>query len=857
MSEDPAPRYRKDYAPLPYRITSINLSVQVFAEFADVESTLIISRCAEIDSAPLVLDGGGLSLREISVDGMPLKDSAYAVSEQTLTVHEPPAEFALRTVVRIDPYRNLALEGFYASGDMLCSQCEAEGFRRITYFYDRPDAMTVFTTRLEADRKTYPILLSNGNKVAAGELPDNRHFVTWHDPFQKPCYLFAIVAGDLALVEDEFRTASGRDVDLHLYVNHGNENRCAHAMASLKHAMHWDEEVYGREYDLDLFMIVAVDAFNFGAMENKGLNIFNSSCVLARAETATDADFDRIEGVVAHEYFHNWTGNRVTCRDWFQLTLKEGLTVFRDQEFSADMGSRTDKRISDVIDLRHAQLPEDAGPNAHPIRPDFYIDINNFYTPTVYEKGAEVIRMIHTLIGPDAFRKGTDLYFERHDGGAVTCEDFVAAMEAASGADLGKFRNWYRFGGTPTVSVSTAYDAENCEVRITAEQTCRQLPGYEGPAAFVVPIRIGLLGRDGQEVGDERLVVLTEKAQTFTFSDVTEPVVPSLLRDYSAPVILSYEYSQDELLLLLKADTNLFNRFEAAQRALHAELAVILAGGAPSEALMRAMISVLTADDCMFAARTLTLPGVTEIIAPFPIADHVTAWHAREAWYDAFAKFAECELRTAYGALSKPAAVPGRDGASARALRNVTLSLLARLPGGPRLALAQMRRATCMTDEFAALMCLARGNSAETTEGLQVFLERWKDEPLVMNKWFAVQGGSATLGQPEHITALAAHPQFDAGNPNKLRGLYGSFSANAPCFHAADGSGYQLIADAVITVAGYNSSVASRIALAFKDLARLPEHRQKLARTELKRIVGSAGLPADVYEIVSRTLGRN
>lgn len=851
--QEPHPIYRRDYQPTPYRPKQIDLDIRIRTDYAEVEARTTFTR-REDHPAPLILNGIGMELLAVAINGTPLQPDDFAVTSSELAIHAPPPDFELTTTVRIDPFNNRALEGFYKSGDILCSQCEAEGFRRITYAYDRPDAMATFSTRLEADKALYPVLLSNGNQVAAGNLPDNRHFVCWQDPFPKPPYLFAVVAGDLALVPDSFETCSGRTVELRLYVDPGNEDRCAHALASLKRAMRWDEDVYGLEYDLDLFMIVAVDAFNFGAMENKGLNIFNSSCVLAKTKTATDADFDRIEAIVAHEYFHNWTGNRVTCRDWFQLTLKEGLTVFRDQEFSADMGSRTDKRIDDVRMLRQAQFPEDAGPNAHPIRPDTYIDINNFYTPTVYEKGAEVIRMIHTILGPHAFRAGIDLYFQRHDGQAVTCDDFVSAMANASGQDLEQFRRWYQFGGTPELRVTRESDPETGHLRLRCTQTCPRLPGYPEPEPLVIPLKIGYLTTSGTPVGNTETHLLTQEEQVIDAPAVEEQLIPSILQDFSAPIHVRTDLSAEERILLLHYDPNLFNRFEAGQQALLADLRELARPlGRTSNALQTAMRALLTLPDPMFAARALTLPSVDEITAQQEQFDPVLAWRCRETWCDQFATFAHDALVSTYHTLAEPAARPEREGAGARALRNTVLSYLMRV-GEHQLAEEQFSQATCMTDQFGALLCLCRSTEPDARDqALDTFLNQWQTDPLVMNKWFSVQAGSPELASPEHIATLAAHPAFDPHNPNKLRSLYGAFARTPVRFHAEDGSGYRMLADAVIQIAAYNPSVAARLALGFRDYPRLLPAARAQMQEHLQRILISPALPPDVFEIVSKT----
>ncbi|MEM9683897.1 MAG: aminopeptidase N, partial [Pseudomonadota bacterium] len=626
-TDTPKTIHRKNYTPPKYRIETVHLDVALGEESTRVGSMLAI-RATGADAGPLVLDGEGLSLVSIAIDGAPLADGDYDATDSSLTIHNPPDRFTLETEVDIKPQENTALEGLYKSSGNFCTQCEAEGFRRITWYLDRPDVMAVFTTRISAEKARYPVLLSNGNRTDAGDLPDGRHFAVWHDPFPKPSYLFALVAGNLARAEDRFVTRSGREVTLHIYVEPGKEDRCGHAMESLKKSMRWDEETYGLEYDLDIFMIVAVSDFNMGAMENKGLNVFNDKYILANPDTATDADYHAIEAIIAHEYFHNWTGNRVTCRDWFQLSLKEGLTVFRDQQFSGDMQSAPVERIQQVRSLRARQFPEDAGPMAHPVRPDAYIEINNFYTATVYQKGAEVIRMMHALLGPDGFRKGMDLYFERHDGQAVTCEDFVKAMEDANGADLGQFRLWYSQAGTPRVTADGRYDADSKSYELTLTQTCPPTPGQPDKKPMHIPVGVALLDEDGRGVplhldGDEgttathRMLDLTQPSQTFRFADVPNEPAPSLLRDFSAPVTLDIKLAPTTYRRLIASDSDPFNRWEMAQQyatgLLLDMIEEIRAGNEPEAdgAFVDALGNVLrdTSLDKALIAETITLPA--------------------------------------------------------------------------------------------------------------------------------------------------------------------------------------------------------------------------------------------------------
>ncbi|MFT4920531.1 MAG: aminopeptidase N, partial [Zhongshania aliphaticivorans] len=755
-----------------------------------------------------------------------------------------------------------------------------EGFRKITYYLDRPDVMSVFTVEIIADAQRYPVLLSNGNLSAAEVLADGRHKTVWQDPFPKPAYLFALVAGKLACVEDRFKTMSGRDVALKIYVEDKDADKCEHAMVSLKNAMRWDEEVYGREYDLDIFNIVAVDDFNMGAMENKSLNIFNTSCVLAKPETTTDAGFQRVEGVVAHEYFHNWSGNRVTCRDWFQLSLKEGFTVFRDAEFSADMGSPTVKRVEDVTLLRTAQFAEDAGPMAHPIRPDSFIEISNFYTVTVYEKGAEVVRMIHTLLGPELFRKGSDLYFDRHDGQAVTCEDFVLAMEDASGVDLGQFRNWYSQAGTPKLKVSAEYDAAAQTYTLHVQQSCPATPGQSKKAPFHIPFAVALLGEAGQlalqlqnaalntETADNTEMVLnvTKAEQSFIFTGIKEEPVPSLLRGFSAPVKLEFDYSREQLLRLMSSDSDGFCRWDASQQLGLAEISQALADIAaehdvvPESAYLdacRALLSDESLDGAM-VAMMLQLPSEAYLAEIFHPVDVLGLHRARETLRLVIAQALRGELLACYSRCASNAVYAADAGQIAqRSLKNTALSYLMLLNDdtGRELATRQFEHSENMTDRLAALNALVNSTAPYKAEALQRFYQNWQHEPLVINQWFQVQAMCRLPGTLETVQGLMAHPAFDIRNPNKVRALIGAFCGqNSVNFHREDGAGYRFLADQVIVLNRSNPQIASRLLVPLTKWRKYLPAAQQLMCAELQRILAQPDLSSDVYEVVSKSV---
>ncbi|WBA87649.1 aminopeptidase N [Endozoicomonas sp. GU-1] len=876
--------YLKDYQAPDYWIDQTNLTFDLFEDHALVTSVLSIRRNPDNPSASaaenvqenklpeLVLVGDDLELLSLEMDDQPFTD--FREEDGFLRIAAPTEAFTLKTVCRIKPQENTSLEGLYKSNGMFCTQCEAEGFRKITYYLDRPDVMSRFITRITADKAAYPVLLSNGNDIERGELDHGRHFVTWEDPFKKPSYLFALVAGNLQYVEDHFTTMSGREVTLRLFTEAHNIDQCDHAMISLKKSMQWDEQVYGREYDLDIFMIVAVDHFNMGAMENKGLNIFNSACVLASPETATDARFQRVEAIVAHEYFHNWSGNRVTCRDWFQLSLKEGFTVFRDSEFSADMNSRGVKRIEDVNILRTAQFAEDAGPMAHPVRPESFIEIANFYTVTVYEKGAEVVRMIHGILGPKDFRKGSDLYFARHDGQAVTCEDFVKAMEDASGRDLGQFRRWYSQAGTPVLKVSDEYDEENRQYRLTIEQSCPATPGQKEKLPFHIPVRIGLLDGEGEDLplnnaGDtDQVLDVKQDKETFTFENIEERPLPSILRGLSAPVRVRYDYSRDDLLFLMENDSDHFNRWDASQRLASGvidEMVAALEQGREcslDESLIKAFGTIITDEslDLAVKAEMLSLPSEASLaeqaIEVYPQFIH----QARLTVKSAIAYAHRESLETLWRSLSinKPYRPEAEDIAE-RTLKNISLSYLTSLDDKGMLALAeqQYHGASNMTDRFAALVSIVNAgcqNRELVEEVLADFLERYQDDTNVMDQWLSVQAASPSLGTLEHVLALMQHEIFDATSPNKLRSVLGGFAGNMKQFHRVDGLGYEFLTDQLLDLDKKNPQIAARLMTPLTRWRKFEPGCRERMRKALERIKATPGLSSDVYEVVTKSL---
>jgi aminopeptidase N len=877
LRDAPQPIYLQDYRPPAFLIESVDLHFQLEAQTTDVHSRLqVVRNPAAARDAPLRLDGEQLELLAIRLDGVDLPADAYQLDEQGLTVQGVPDRFEMETEVRIHPAKNTALEGLYQSGSMLCTQCEAEGFRKITFFPDRPDVMAKFRTRLTADKARYPVLLSNGNPWQCSDLPDGRHQAVWDDPFPKPSYLFALVAGDLHCVSDRYRTLSGRDIALHIYVEAQNIDKCDHAMRSLKKAMAWDESEYGREYDLEVYNVVAVNDFNMGAMENKGLNLFNSKYVLARPDTATDTDFQGIEGVIAHEYFHNWTGNRITCRDWFQLSLKEGFTVFRDQEFSADMGSRGVKRIADVRMLRAHQFAEDAGPMAHPVRPDSYIEINNFYTVTVYEKGAEVVRMQRHLLGAECFRRATDLYFQRHDGEAVTTDDFVQCMADASGRDMTQFKRWYAQAGTPELDLSGHFDAAAGSYVLTVRQSCPPTPGQAHKLPLHIPFALGLLDQQGNELpvrlaGEParppgtRVLELREVEHRFCFDGLEHEPVVSALRGFSAPVKLRYADSDQRWMFLMAHDSDGFNRWDAAQTlaqrvilGLLQEPRELLFERVP-EGFVRAVGQTL-ADECAdpaLLAEVLTLPALSYLGDQMDVVDVEALHAARCAVKERVAVVLQQPLLAVIERMQdsadyslEPAAI-GR-----RALRNVALGYLLSkpTPAAVELCVSQYQRGHNMTDVMAAMLLLADSAVPEREAVLADFEHRWRNEPLVIDKWFSAQALSTRADTLQQVTGLLQHPCFSIRNPNKVRALVGAFCAGNPLrFHAADGSGYQFLVDRVLELDALNPQVASRMLRQMARWRRYDSGRQALMRQQLQRVM-NADVSKDVYEIASKSL---
>jgi aminopeptidase N len=873
---------REDYRPPDYRIETADLEFELAPTATRVKSTLKLRAAQDRPNGakPLVLDGDELTLVSVKLDGKPLSATDYALGEKSLTIARPPASFTLEIETEIAPDANTKLSGLYRSSGVYCTQCEAEGFRRITYFLDRPDVMAVYRTTIRADRKACPVLLSNGNLVEQGDLGGGRHFAVWHDPFPKPSYLFALVAGDLACREDGFTTRSGRQVKLRIFVEHGKVPRTAYAMDSLKRAMRWDEERFGLEYDLDLFNIVAVSDFNMGAMENKSLNVFNDKYILADPETATDDDFSDIEGVVAHEYFHNWTGDRITCRDWFQLSLKEGLTVFRDQEFSSDERSRPVERIGVVRGLRGAQFPEDAGPLAHPVRPDSYIEINNFYTATVYQKGSEVIRMMHTILGEEGFQKGMRLYVERHDGEAATCDQFVAAMADANGADLGQFKLWYSQAGTPEVEIAHRYDVATGTYDLDVAQRVPPTPGQPEKKPMHIPLAVGLIDAQGRGIplrldgeaapaAETRVLPVKAARQTFRFVNVPEPRALSVNRGFSAPVNVKLAQSGAERAFLMAQDADPFARWEAGQQYATDLILSQVAARARGEAMtfdpafIEAIANILRDEklEKAFAAEAVALPTSLYLAERMSTVDVDGIHAAREALRRLVAATLKRDLLQVYesnrerGPYSPDAGSAGR-----RALKNAALAYLAALApedaGERRRLAAQYRGADNMTDRMAALRLLVDLEGAERQEALDDFYARFKDDALVLDKWLSLQAMSVLPDTLARITALLGHPAFSLKKPNKVRALVGTFaSANPLRYHAADGAGYVFHADRILELDPINPQVAARLLTPLGRWQRIDKGRQALMKRELARILKAPKLSRDVYEIASKSLG--
>jgi aminopeptidase N len=867
--------YLKDYKVSPFLIETTDLVFDLGDQQTCVTTRLVVRRnpaSAEQSNSLELNSKGDVQLQWIEIDGQRLNDSDYTLSDNMLILPNLPASCVITTEVLIQPQLNTSMMGLYRSRTMFCTQCEAEGFRRITYFPDRPDIMSIFTVKIVADKANYPILLSNGNAIERADLEGGRHSITWHDPFKKPSHLFALVAGTLAVVEDSFTTVSGREIPLQIFVEEKDLDKCAHAMLSLKKSMRWDEDVYGREYDLDIFMIVAVDDFNMGAMENKGLNIFNTSAVLANPKTTTDASFLRVEGVVAHEYFHNWSGNRVNVRDWFQLSLKEGFTVFRDSQFSSDMNSPTVKRIEDVSFLRTHQFAEDGGPMSHQVQPDAYMEINNFYTLTVYEKGSEIVRMYHTLLGAKTFRKGSDLYFDRHDGEAVTIEQFVAAMEDASGRDLTQFRRWYKQSGTPVLKVRSEYDATAKTYKLNFDQSCPPTPGQTKKLPFVIPVKLGLVSDDGVDIqlnsaGETEIIIeITKPHHQLVFENIDAEPVPSLLRGLSAPVKLDYPYSTEQLAHLMANDSDGFNRWDASQtlsltvlnQLMHDSLhdRPMVLDGELVEAY-KALLSDESLDSAMVALM-LQLP--TEALL-HEEADtiHIAAIHdARSFLRTALAGCLAVELETIYERHNtQQAYAPNVEQMGNRSLKNAALGYLMLVDSGVELAWAQFQNADNMTDQSAALSALVNCPAAAdyAAKALALFLEEFKDEALAMNVWLQIQAANSQPNALSRVKVLLEHSAFSMTNPNKIRSLIGGFAnANHVNFHASDGSGYVFLTEQILALNTVNPQIAARLVTPLTRWKKFSEPNRKLMRDALQNIANEPNLVKDVYEIATKSL---
>lgn len=864
-----------DYRPCDYAIETVDLDVALHPTLTKVTARLSVTRRPNTPAGvPLTLDGDGVILKQLRIDGTAVDADAYAASADALTLHAPPDDpFVLEIDTETDPSANTQLMGLYRSNGIYCTQCEAEGFRRITYFIDRPDMLAVYTTRIEAAMADAPILLANGNPVAAGSLGEDRHFAVWHDPFPKPSYLFAMVAGDLGVVTDTFRTVSGRDVDLRIYVEPGKEDRCAYAMDALKRSMRWDEQAFGREYDLDIFMIVAVSDFNMGAMENKGLNIFNDRYILADPQTATDQDYANIEAIIAHEYFHNWTGNRITCRDWFQLCLKEGLTVFRDQEFTSDQRSRPVKRIGDVRLLKSHQFAEDAGPLAHPVRPNSYNEINNFYTATVYEKGAEVVRMLRTVLGDDGFRAGTDLFFERHDGQAVTVEDFLDCFAEATDFDTAQFSLWYEQAGTPALAVTGSYDAARKSYSLTFEQSCAPTPGQSTKKPMHIPVRFGLVGPDGDDLdfdaaegasvtGD--VIHIVEPKHVVRFTGVVAQPIPSLLREFSAPVKLVLDLTPAQHHFLIRHDRDPFNRWQSLQTlamALLTDGTQAVRDGSPvrvDRGFLAALEAAAANDDLdpAFRAMILQMPSETDIAREIGVdVDPDAIATARNTVRATIAERLEQALGTLYETMldSGPYS-PDAEAAGRRSLRNVALDYLSQTDGGGRAA-AHYNGADNMTDRLAALSTLVQIGADGADAALADFYERFEADPLVIDKWLSVQAGAPFRTALDTVKKLTEHPRFSLSNPNRVRSLIGVFATGNPTqFNRSDAAGFDFVADMVLKLDGTNPQVAARLLSSFRSWRALEPGRRGGAEAALRRVSRTRTLSPDVADIVSRCL---
>lgn len=878
MRTEQAPPVRlQDYRPPDWLVDSVHLDVSLHPTATRVRSRIALRPNTGAPAA-VVLDGDGLNLVSVAIDGVALAKEAYVATPDRLTISQaPPGPFRLEIETLVDPSANTQLSGLYRSSGTYCTQCEAEGFRRITYFPDRPDVMAAYTTRIEADKAEAPVLLANGNRVAQGDLPGGRHFVEWHDPFPKPSYLFALVGGTLGCVSDSFRTMSGRDVALKIYVEPGKEDRCGYAMDALKRAMRWDERAFGREYDLDIFMIVAVSDFNMGAMENKGLNIFNDKFVLASAETATDGDFGAIEAIIAHEYFHNWTGNRITCRDWFQLCLKEGLTVFRDQEFTADQRSRPVKRIGDVRGLRAHQFVEDAGPLAHPVRPEMYREINNFYTATVYEKGSEVVRMLKVLLGAEKFRTGMDLYFSRHDGEAATVEQFVRCFADVSDLDMPAFMRWYSQAGTPEVVANGAWDEQTKTYRLDIAQAVPPTPSQPVKQPMVIPFALGLVGKDGRDLPltladgktlERGIVTLTKPAETFVFTGINERPVASLNRGFSAPIKLSANISAADLNFLAAHDNDPFNRWQAVQTLA---MAILLhdarhkdAQPASRDGLVAALAEILsdTRLEPAFVALALSLPGDGDIAREIGNdIDPDAIFAARAALRATMGQRLAAPLAETYGRMADQGPYsPDARSAGRRWLKNTCLDLLAadRNAEGIARVAQQYRAAGNMTDRVAALGYISLYDVPERTEAFEDFYRRYAADPLIIDKWLGLQAGIPEAATLDRVRALTRHPAFSLSNPNRVRALIGAFAhGNVTQFNRADGEGYEFVAGNVLALDEKNAQVAARLLSAFKSWRSLESGRRARAEAALQRVAAAPNLSRDVNDIVQRTLAES
>lgn len=861
-TDTPKEIYLKDYTPPPYKVADVEMTFEIFQGRTVVTTKTQFTTNNDNDE-PLFLDGENLHLVSCKLDG---KEIQPKKTEKGITISAPGKEiFRVEIITEICPEKNTSLEGLYNSGGTYCTQCEAQGFRKITYFMDRPDVMATFKVTVEADKKTCPVLLSNGNLIDEGDTSDGRHFTVWEDPTPKPCYLFALVAGDLVHIQDKFTTMSGTEVDLYIYVREGDENQCDHAMESLKKSMKWDEEVYGREYQYDRFNIVAVSDFNMGAMENTALNIFNTALVLAHQDTATDLDFFRVEGVIAHEYFHNWTGNRVTCRDWFQLSLKEGLTVFRDQSFSADMHSHAVQRIDDVTHLRRSQFPEDASPLAHAVRPESFIEIDNFYTMTIYEKGAEVIRMFHTLLGPELYRKATDLYFERHDGQAVTIDDWAQCMADASGMDLDQFKLWYSQAGTPQVKAKTAYDEKAKKFTLTLEQKIPDTPGQKDKKPMHIPVAVGLVGPNGDDLVPTKVLDLKENKQEFTFENIGSNPVPSILRNFSAPVKLTTDLTEEDLAFLMVHDSDGFNRWEAGQIYAHRTINKMLEENAkdvPEDYIssIGALIErALDPDtDKALMARALILPSIAEIAQQQEVVDPTAISKARKAIQAAIKREHKANLTKIYkanthdGEFDVSAASMGR-----RALRNVALSLLTATKGTgcAKLATEHYETANNMTDRMAALGALIDNKNAARERILADFYKQYKDYLLVIDKWFGIQASADRDDIFEQLSSLKSNDDFTMKNPNRVRSLYGSFAMNNPvAFHDASGKGYEFLKEGIIELNAINPQIAARMVTPLREWKRYTPDRQEKMKAALQEIANLPTISSNVFEMVNKSL---